>query len=126
MKQDLTEIAIPMGCSKRMLNTIALISPFGTRQVALESTLPARKARRSMGCIPMKIRWRKSPETLFQKVSVVKYESSSKCCRMSVFRVPSNHCQTDVVTKRTTVREVLYGGKEHHERGLSGWRFDVS
>jgi len=34
-------------------------------------------------------------------------QSSSKCCRMSAFRVPLNHCQTDVVAKRTTVREVL-------------------
>jgi hypothetical protein len=34
-------------------------------------------------------------------------QSSSKCCRMSTFCVTLNHCQTDVVAKRPTVREIL-------------------
>src|SRR5260370_14326446 len=43
---------VPMGCSKRMLNTIALISPFGTRQVALESTLPVPQGSPQHGLYP--------------------------------------------------------------------------
>ncbi len=41
------------------------------------------------------------------------------------FRIALNHCQADVVQKGTTVREVLYGGEEHHERGLSGRLFGL-
>lgn len=59
------------GRSKWILNTIALISPFGTHQVALEPALPVRRARRSMGCILMKTRQWKSRKTLFQKVWVM-------------------------------------------------------
>jgi hypothetical protein len=46
--------------------------------------------------------------------SASKCESSGRCCRLFEFRVALNHCQTDVVAKRTTVCKVLQSGKEHH------------
>ena len=45
--------------------------------------------------MPLKTRVVTKIAGVFQKVWVLKYESSL------------NHCQTDVVAKRTTVREVL-------------------
>ena len=43
---------VPVGCSKRMLNTIALISPFGTHQVALEPALPVPQGSPQHGLYP--------------------------------------------------------------------------
>jgi hypothetical protein len=41
------------------------------------------------------------------------------------FLIALNQCQAYVVAKRIPVRKVLYGGEEHHERGLSGLLFGL-
>jgi hypothetical protein len=41
------------------------------------------------------------------------------------FLIALNQCQAYVVAKGSTVREVLYGGEERHERGLSGLLFGL-
>ena len=64
---------------------------------------------------------------LRQKESTVGVALRVFSCSMFAwfFWIALNQCQAYVVAKRIPVRKVLYGGEEHHERGLSGLLFGL-